>query len=192
MMLRATMKGIFVFAAALVASSPALAQAPAPAAKAAPQSAAERLAELYDIFSSAGGRMPDWDKARSYFLKEAVVAERTTPTTLATFDLEGFIRDVIDFYVRPVKFGAVTLVPLECGFSDRIVRMKSREFGDTAHVLVLFETFITGSPVEPTLGVDSWLLGRRDGRWLVLAVTNELVSSANPIPPELRDGEARR
>jgi hypothetical protein len=65
--------------------------------------------------------------------------------------------------------------------------MKTWEFGDMAHVLVLYEAYITGSLVRATLGVDSWLLVRRDGRWMIAAVANELVSAANPVPPELRE-----
>jgi hypothetical protein len=30
------------------------------------------------------------------------------------------------------------------------------------------------------------LLVRRDGRWLIAAATNELVTAARPVPPELR------
>jgi hypothetical protein len=170
--------------------NPALGQTQAPVAKSTPQTAGERIAELYSLFgSTGGGHMPDWDKARSYFLKEAVVVLRTTRTTLTVFDVDGFIRDFVDFYVKPFKFPTVTLVPKDSGFSEKIVKMKSWEFGDMAHVLVLYEAYITGSPVKPTVGVDSWLLTRRDGQWMIAAVTNELVSAANPIPPELREAD---
>jgi hypothetical protein len=170
--------------------SPVLGQGQAQpgAAKTAPQTAGERIAELYSLFGSAGsGQMTDWDKARSYFLKEAVVVLRTTRTTLTVFNVDGFIQDFVDFYERPFKFATVTLVPKESGFSEKIVKMKAWEFGDMAHVLVLYEAYITGSSVKPTVGVDSWLLTRRDGRWMIAAITNELVSAANPIPPELRE-----
>jgi hypothetical protein len=166
-------------------------QAQEAVSKAAPRSAGDRIAELYSLFGSTGGGLvPDWDRARSYFLKEAVVVLRTTRTTLTVFTVDGFIQDFIDFYVRPYKFATVTLVPKESGFSEKIVKMKAWEFGDMAHVLVLYEAYITGSPVKPTVGVDSWLLTRRDGQWMIAAVTNELVSAANPIPPELREARS--
>jgi hypothetical protein len=64
--------------------------------------------------------------------------------------------------------------------------MKVWEFGDMAHILVLYEAQITGLPTAPQQGIDSWLLVRRDGRWLIAGATNELVTAARPVPPELR------
>jgi hypothetical protein len=32
------------------------------------------------------------------------------------------------------------------------------------------------------------LLVRREGRWFIAAATNELVTAARPVPPELKDG----
>ena len=174
---------------AFLCTSSALGQTEGVAAKALPQTAGDRVAEIYSLVSSAGGKLPDWDKVRSCFLKEAIVVLRTTRTTQTTFNLDGFIQDFIDFYVRPFKFGTATFVPQETGFSEKVVRMKTWEFADMAHVLVLYEAYITGSPVQPQQGVDSWLLVRREGRWLITAITNELVSAANPVLPELREAK---
>lgn len=63
--------------------------------------------------------------------------------------------------------------------------MKAWEYGDMAHVLVLYEAQITGFD-RPSQGVDSWLLVRKEGRWLIAGVTNEVVTAALPVPPELR------
>jgi hypothetical protein len=163
------------------------ARAPAPqAAVAAAQPVGDVVAGLYGLVSSSGGRLPDWDKVRALFLKEAAIVLRTSRTTLTAFDLEGFIKDFVDFYERPFKRGEVTLVPKESGFTEKVVRMKAWEFGDMAHVLVLYEAQITGLPSAPQQGIDSWLLVRRDGRWLIAGATNELVTAARPVPPELR------
>jgi len=154
--------------------------------KAALPSVGDSVAEVYNLVSSAGGNLPDWDKVRARFLKEAVIVLRTSRTALTAFTLEGFIQDFIDFYGRPYKMGEAVYVPKEIGFSEKVVRMKTWEYGDMAHVLVLYEAMITGSPMKPQQGVDSWLLVRRDGRWLIAAATNEIVSAANPVPSELR------
>lgn len=187
------MRGTHVFCLAAVtaalligpAAAPAGAQAPAPQV-AASQPVGEVVAGLYGLVSSSGGRLPDWDKVRALFLKEAAIVLRTSRTTLTAFDLEGFIKDFVDFYERPFKRGEVTLVPKESGFTEKVVRMKAWEFGDMAHVLVLYEAQITGLPTAPQQGIDSWLLVRRDGRWLIAGATNELVTAARPVPPELR------
>jgi len=59
-----------------------------------------------------------------------------------------------------------------------------------ANVLVLYQAQIIGIGRPPQQGVDSWLLVRRDGRWFVAAVTNEVVTPDRPVPPELRAGAA--
>jgi hypothetical protein len=153
------------------------------------QPVGEFVAGIYSLVSSAGDKLPDWDKVRAYFLPEAVIVLRTSPTALTAFTLEGFIKDFVDFYERPYKRGEATVVPKESGFTEKVVRMKAWEYGDMAHVLVLYEAQITGFPMAPQQGVDSWLLVRRDGRWLIAAATNEIVTPARPVPPELREGK---
>lgn len=157
-------------------------QAAAPAAPA----VGDVVAGLYALVSASSGTMPDWEKVRTLFLKEAVIVLRTGRTTLTAFDLDGFIKDFVDFYERPFKRGETTVVPKDSGFTERVVRMKAWEFGDMAHVLVLYEAMITGFPMAPQQGIDSWLLVRRDGRWLIAGATNELVTATRPVPPELR------
>jgi hypothetical protein len=144
------------------------------------------VAGLYALVSASGGTIPDWDKVRAQFIKEAVIVLRTSRTALTAFDLEGFIKDFVDFYERPFKRGETTVVPKDSGFTEKVVRMKVWEFGEMAHVLVLYEAMITGFPMAPQQGVDSWLLVRRDGRWLIAGATNELVTADRPVPPELR------
>jgi len=145
------------------------------------------VARLYDLVGSTAGRLPVWDDVRACFLKEAVIVLRTSRTALTTFTLDGFIKDFVDFYERPFKRGDATVVPKESGFTEKVIRMKVWEYGDMAHVLVLYEAQISGFPMPAQQGVDSWLLVRRDGRWLIAAATNEIVTAARPVPPELQD-----
>jgi len=159
------------------------------AAQASPQPVGDFVAGIYSLVSSAGGKLPDWDKVRACFLKEAVIVLRTSWTALTAFSLDGFIKDFVDFYERPYKRGEATVVPKESGFTEKVVRMKAWEFGDMAHVLVLYEAQITGFAMAPQQGVDSWFLVRRDGRWFIAGATNELVTAARPVPPELRESK---
>jgi hypothetical protein len=164
-------------------------QAQEPAVAASPQPAGDFIAGIYGLVSSAGGKLPDWDTVRACFLKEAVIVLRTSRTALTAFSLDGFIQDFVDFYEKPFTRGGATVVPKESGFTEKVVRMKAWEYGDMAHVLVLYESQITGFAMPPQRGVDSWLLVRRDGRWLIAAATNEIVTPARPVPPELREGK---
>ncbi len=182
---RQTLHRTFVWAlvagCCLVAATPAAQET---AAKAQP--VGDFVAGVYGLVSAKGGSLPDWDKVRACFLREAVVVLRTGRTATTVFSLDGFIKDFVDFYERPFKRGNVTLVPRDSGFSEKVLAMKAWEYGDMAHVLVLYEAHITGAPMAPQQGVDSWLLVRRDGGWRIAAVTNEIVTPERPVPPELR------
>jgi len=164
-----------------------LGSAQQPATKLPP--ASEFVAGVYDLVSSAGGKLPDWDRVRACFLREAIVVLRTSRTATTTFSLDGFIQDFVDFYERPFSRGEVTVVPKNSGFTEKVLAMKTWEYGDMAHVLVLYEAHITGSPMAPQQGVDSWLLVRRGGRWLIAAATNEIVTPDRAVPAELRGGK---
>ena len=157
------------------------------AAKTSLQPAGDFVAAIYSLVSSSGGKLPDWDKVRACLLKEAIIVLRTSGTATTVFSLDGFIKDFVDFYERPFKRGEATVVPKDSGFTEKVVRMKAWEYGDMAHVLVLYEAQITGLSMPPQQGVDSWLLVRRDGRGLIAACTNEIVTPALPVPPELQE-----
>jgi hypothetical protein len=136
--------------------------------------------EIYQSvsFDSAGPK-PDWEKVRSMFLDNAVIVLRVTRDSMAVFSVQGFIDDFVGFIDRSAA--------KQRGFSERIVRMKPMVFGNIAHVLVLYEAQIPGSQRPPQRGVDSWELLRRNGRWWIVSVTNEIPAPDRPIPAELGD-----
>lgn len=137
------------------------------------------VTEIYDLVSFEAGGMPDWDKVRSMFIPEAVVVLRTSREATTVFSVDGFIEDFVNFVERSPAG--------EMGFTEKILNMKSMVFGDMAHVLVLYEAHITGSQRPPTQGVDSFSLIKKDGRWCIAAITNELPTADRPIPEMLRD-----
>jgi hypothetical protein len=137
------------------------------------------VTELYGLVTFPAGTTPDWDRVRSLFLDEAVVILRTTRTESTVFSVEGFVQDFVNFIERANVE--------QTGFSEKITKMKSMVFRDLAHVLVLYEAHIPGSPRAPTIGVDSFQLVKRDGRWWIVSVTNDLPNAEHPIPVELRN-----
>ncbi len=137
------------------------------------------VTEIYDLVSFEAGAVPDWDKVRSMFIPEAVVVLRTSREATTVFSVDGFIQDFVTFVERSPAG--------ERGFTEKILSMKSMVFGDMAHVLVLYEAHITGSQRPPSQGVDSFSLIKKDGRWWIVAITNELPTADRPIPEMLRD-----
>ncbi len=135
------------------------------------------IAELYDIVTFDPGTTPDWDRARALFLPEAVVVLRTGRETTAQFTVEGWVADFERFINdRNVE---------ETGFIERIVRTQAWVFKDIAHILVLYEAgFPNSERFQP--GIDSFHLVKRDGRWWIAGILNEVPDRNNPIPEELR------
>jgi hypothetical protein len=135
--------------------------------------------EIYDLVSFEAGSTPDWEVVRSMFIPEAVVVLRTSREATTVFSVEGFVNDFVNF-VENSPAG-------DMGFTEKIIRTKSMVFGDMASVLVLYEAHITGSPRPPTQGVDNFSLIKKDGRWWIVAVTNELPTPDRPIPEILQN-----
>jgi ubiquinone/menaquinone biosynthesis C-methylase UbiE len=152
-----------------------------------PQSAGDLVSGIYNLVSSEGGNLPDWDKVRACFAPEAVIVLRTSRTAVKTFSVEAFIKDFVDFYERPFRIGDRTVVPKASGFRETVVRMSPWEYADMAHVLVLYEAKITADGARAQRGIDSWLLVRRDGRWTIAAVTNEILRAGLALPAALRE-----
>jgi hypothetical protein len=164
---------------ALAAGTPPLVAAP-------PPTSAEATARaLYDAVSAPAGSVPDWTKVREFFVPEAVVVLRTSRTESKVFSLDGFVKDFVDFYETPRPWGDGTLAPREKGFTETVLASRAEEVGDVAQVAVLYEAKITGLPRPPTRGVDLWVLARRDGRWRIVAVVNEVLGADRPLPPGL-------
>jgi hypothetical protein len=134
--------------------------------------------ELYDMVTFPAGTTPDWEEFRTLFLPEVVVVLRTSREATTVFSLEGFIQD----WLRFIEGFNVE----ETGFTERIIRTHSTEFGDIAHVWVLYEAEIPGRGRPPQQGVDSFQLVRRDGRWKIASVLNELPGPGREIPEVLR------
>ncbi len=148
------------------------------AADSATATAETLVTELYRLVTFEAGSTPDWDRVRSLFIDQAVIVLRTSREGTTVFSVDGFVAD----FVRFIDQAKVR----ETGFREEILRLRATVFGDIAHVWVLYEASIPGSERPPQQGVDSFELIRRDGRWWIAAVTNELPTPERPLPSELR------
>lgn len=135
--------------------------------------------ELYALVTFDPGTTPDWDRVRALFIDEAVIVLRTSRTETSVFSVDGFVGDFVSFIDR--------VNAKETGFVERIIRTKSLVFGDIAHILVLYEAQIPGSERGPQQGVDSFQLVRKNGRWRIASVVNDIPTPDRPIPEELQE-----
>ena len=134
---------------------------------------------LYDEVTFEAGQSPDWDKVSSMLIEEAVIVLRTSREKTTRFDLEGFVDDFRKFAARPGVQAA--------GFQEKIIRMKTTVFREFAHVLVLYEAHIPGTPRPPQKGIDSFHLTREDGKWRIVSVLNDIPTEEHPVPPDLKE-----
>lgn len=134
---------------------------------------------LYAAVSFGPGKPADWGYVRKFFLPETVIVVRKTRTTMEVQNLDMFIRWFED---DAKKFRMD-----EKGFEETIEKLKLTVFGDTAHCFVVYKARLKTPPDLPgQYGLDSWSLVKKDGRWWVAAITNDIVSPDRPLPEEWR------
>ncbi|MCU0408212.1 MAG: hypothetical protein MUD02_04605 [Bacteroidales bacterium] len=135
------------------------------------------IRDVYKSVSAKDGQSVDWERLKSMFLEEAVVILRTAPDKLSQFTVDGFISDFQSFYQEPrVKESA--------GFEERIISMKSMIYKDIAFIATVYSAAITGRNAPPSRGVDFWLLNKKDGKWKISSVINEVIPPGQELPDE--------
>ena len=135
------------------------------------------VAELYDLITIDAGTNPDWEKVKSLFIDEAVIVLRTSRDQTTIFSVSGFVEDFIKFLNEAnIK---------ETGFKEKIIRTETIIFGEIAHMLVLYEASIPNSGKSPQQGVDSIQLIKREKRWWIASITNEIPTPERPLPAVL-------
>ena len=130
--------------------------------------------QIYKEVSSEGGAQVDWDKVRSFFVKEALIVLQTSREASTQFTLEEFIQDFKDFYKSPALG--------ESGFKEEVLRIKSRVYRDMAFIEVVYSANILDSDRPAQKGIDFWLLQKMEQSWKVVAVTNQIILPGEDIP----------
>jgi len=134
---------------------------------------------LYASVSFEPGTVADWNYVRSFFLPEAVFAMRKTPTLMEVMDLDAFIAWFEDD-VKKYKMN-------ERGFEENVKKTRLTTFGDTAHCYVVYQArFKTPKDLPGQYGLDSFSLMKKDGRWWIVSVTNDIITPDRPLPEDLR------
>lgn len=158
---------ILSLSAAVILPNPALAQTDL-------ETPEGLIEEIYRLVSFPAGTTPDWDAVRDLFIPEALVVLRTSRDGSTVFSVDGFVEDFVTFIEQSDVEST--------GFTERILDMQTFEWGDIAHVLVLFDSDIPGDGREPRAGVDSFQLIKRDGRWWIASITNERPATDRALP----------
>ncbi|MEK6153106.1 hypothetical protein WIW50_07595 [Flavobacteriaceae bacterium 3-367] len=132
---------------------------------------------LYDQVTFPAGETPDWDYVRTLFIEASTVHMRVSKSETAQLSLEGWVQDFENF-IQTANIETT-------GFEEKIVTMKTMVFGDIAHILVLYTSYIPGKSKAPREGVDSFHLIRKEGRWWIVSILNEIPTQDRPKPQVL-------
>ncbi|MEP1094187.1 MAG: hypothetical protein ABJG78_03715 [Cyclobacteriaceae bacterium] len=134
--------------------------------------------DLYASVSFQPGDLPNWEEIKEkYFVEQTIITLRTSKEKVSVWTVDEWVQDFVDF---------IDNRELEnVGFNENIANLKLMQFGDMAHVLVLYEPRIPGIESNRQ-GVDSIHLIRVDGSWKIISLLNEIPTSERPIPEVLR------
>ncbi len=140
-----------------------------------PEDPESMIKQIYTEVSSEGDKEVDWDRVRTFFVKEAVIVLQTSREESSQMTLEEFIQDFKNFYASPAAKGS--------GFKEEVLSLKSHVYGDMAYIGVVYEALILNSERAPQKGIDFWLLQKMEKSWKVVAVTNQIILPGEEIPP---------
>jgi hypothetical protein len=130
---------------------------------------------LYAAVSMEPGKPANWNYVRKFFLPEAVFGVRKTRISMEVLNLDGFIQWFEDD-VKKFKMD-------EKGFEEIVEKLRMTVFGDTAQCFVVYRARLKSPPgAQGQIGLDSWALMKKDERWWVVSVTNDIVTPQRPLP----------
>ena len=134
---------------------------------------------LYASVTFEPSTTPDWDYVRSFFIPEAVFGVRKSRTLMDVLDLGEFV----DWWLEDIEKYKIKAR----GFKETVEKMKMTVYGNIAHCFVLYKArFMTPADAPAQLGLDSFGLMKKDGRWWVVSITNDVITPQNPLPESLR------
>jgi hypothetical protein len=134
---------------------------------------------IYAAVTFGPGSTPDWDYVRSFFIPEAVFGVRKTRTSMDVLTVDGFV----DWFISDIKKFKMD----ELGFEETVQKLKLTVFGNIAQCFVVYRARLkTPADLPGQLGLDSFSLMKKDGRWWIVSIANDIVSPQNPLPEELR------
>ncbi len=134
---------------------------------------------LYASVTFQPGTLPDWDYVRSFFIPEAVFGVRKSRTLMEVLDLDGFV----DWWLEDIEKHKLK----ERGLEESVEKMKMTVYGNIAQCFVLYKVrLLTPADAPGQLGLDSFALMKKDERWWIVSITNDVITPENPLPEFLR------
>ncbi|MGD2294421.1 MAG: hypothetical protein PVF22_01120 [Candidatus Aminicenantes bacterium] len=134
---------------------------------------------LYASVTFEPGTIPDWEYVRKFFIPEAVFGVRQTRTSMEVLSVDEFVT----WWESDIKKHKMK----ERGFKESVEKLKKTDYGNIAQVFVVYKArFMIPKNAPGQLGLDSFSLIKKDGRWWIVSVANDIITPENPLPEDLR------
>jgi hypothetical protein len=134
---------------------------------------------LYASVTFEPGTLPEWDYVRSFFIPEAVFGVRKSRTTMDVLDLDGFV----GWWLEDIEKHKLE----ERGLEESVDKLKMIAYGNIAQCFVVYKVRLLTPPDAPgQLGLDCFGLMKKDRRWWIVSITNDVITPQNPLPDFLR------
>lgn len=171
--------GLFILALMIPFSAPGFSGETAASGEEAFSSPEGLARGLYAAVTFDPGNIPDWDYVRKFFLPEAVIGVRKTRTTMEVLDVEAFVK----WFEEDVELHKME----ERGFEETVEKLKMTVFGDIAQCFVVYKARLKTPADSPgQIGLDSFALIKKGGRWWIVSIINDFVTPERPLPEDLR------
>jgi hypothetical protein len=121
--------------------------------------------ELYRLVSWEAGALPEWDQLKNLFLEEALIILRSREG-FHMIDRKGFI----DLWLEDINKYHLD----KTGFKEEIVELYCEQVGNIACCMAVYMASIPGRKLPPQAGFDSYQLIKKDNRWWITAIVNEV------------------
>lgn len=124
----------------------------------------------YNLISFEAGSEPQWERFRTLFLPEAVLALRVFPDDEAVT-----VMDLDAYMVKQMREGMK-----EEGYSETVVRRAEMTYRDIAECRILFQ--MQFGDAEPYTAIDIFQIVRRSGRWWIASIVSDVLKPGEPVP----------
>jgi len=132
---------------------------------------------IFDFCTVVPGKTKEWDYISNIVLDKGIFIVRAGSVGYIPIDgkeLAKILKSDVE------KYGLD-----KSGYDDRILKVKTVEFGSIATCFVHFESRVPGSSRPPKIGLNMFSMVKKDGRWWLVSVVEEVVNKDRPIPESI-------
>lgn len=132
---------------------------------------------IFELCTFEGGKQPEWDKIKDLVMERGIL--------ILTDGSPGFLTVDWDEFVKLWEQDMDKMIKDKVGYEDKLLRIKTIDYGNIATCYVHFESKLTGVNYPAKVGLNIFSVIKKEGRWWIVSVIEETATPKNPIPEYL-------